>query len=473
MRQPGQRVGLVHELRELAGAEELLDRRHHRPDVDQGLRRDRLDVLGRHPLADDALHPGQAQANLVLDQLADGTQPPVAEVVDVVGLDDDRPVAAGLLLLAGVQLDQVLDRGDDVFLGQRALPDRLVLAELAVDLVPADLGQVVPLRVEVQVVQQRLGRLARRRLARAQLAVDVEQRVVLAGRVVLLQGGAHRLVVAEPLEDPRVVPAERLEQHGDGLLALAVDANADAVPLVDLELEPGAPARDHLAGVDVLVAGLLDLPVEVDAGRADELADHHALGAVDDERALAGHEREVAHEDRLALDLARGVIDELRRHEHRRGVRHVLVLALLIGVLWRLEAVVTERQGHRAGEVLDRADLLEDLLEAGLLGDVLASGFLGGLDTRLPLLVAEQPVEGLGLQGQQIRNLQRLVDPREGHAIGTKICGGGAARCCQQGSFRTCRGTFTARTPNAPRQRPHRGCRRGRGDTEDVRVQRK
>ena len=31
------------------------------------------------------------------------------------------------------------------------------------------------------------------------------------------------------------------------------------------------------------------------------------------------------------------------------------------------------------GEVLDRADLLEDLLEAGLLGNVLASGFLGGL----------------------------------------------------------------------------------------------
>jgi hypothetical protein len=68
-------------------AEELLDGGHDRPDVDQRLRRDRLDVLGGHPLADDALHAGQAGADLVLDQLADRAQAAVAEVVDVVGLD--------------------------------------------------------------------------------------------------------------------------------------------------------------------------------------------------------------------------------------------------------------------------------------------------------------------------------------------------------------------------------------------------
>src|SRR5580698_2429893 len=219
-----------------------------------------------------------------------------------------------------------------VVIGQRALPDRQVKPELAVDLVPADLGQVVPLGVEVQVVEQRLRGLAGRRLARAQLAVDVEERVVLAGRVVLLQGGAHRLVLAEALEDAGVIPAKGLQQHGDRLLALAVDADADGVALVDLELKPRTPARDHLAGVDVLVARLVDLAVEVHTRRPDELADDDTLGAVDDEGALAGHEREVAHEHGLALDLTGGVVDELRRDEHRGGVRHVLVLALLVGV---------------------------------------------------------------------------------------------------------------------------------------------
>ncbi len=132
--EPGQRVGLVHELGELAGAEELLDGRDHGPDVDQRLRRDRLDVLRGHPLPDDPLHPGQAQPDLVLDQLADRAQPAVAEVVDVVGLDRHGRDARLHLLLAGVQPDQVLDRGDDVVLGQRALADRQRQAELLVDL---------------------------------------------------------------------------------------------------------------------------------------------------------------------------------------------------------------------------------------------------------------------------------------------------------------------------------------------------
>src|SRR5690606_23301692 len=89
VRQARERVVLVHELRELRRAEELADGRHDRADVDERLRRDRLDVLRRHALAHDALHPGQARADLVLDELADGADATVAEVVDVVRLDAD------------------------------------------------------------------------------------------------------------------------------------------------------------------------------------------------------------------------------------------------------------------------------------------------------------------------------------------------------------------------------------------------
>ena len=84
VREPGERVRLVHELRELAGPEELLDGGHDRPDVDEDLRRDLLDVLRRHALAHDALHAGEADAELVLDELADRAHAAVAEVVDVV-----------------------------------------------------------------------------------------------------------------------------------------------------------------------------------------------------------------------------------------------------------------------------------------------------------------------------------------------------------------------------------------------------
>ena len=63
--------------------------------------RDGLDVLGGHALADDALHAGQADAHLVLDQLADRADAAVGEVVLVVEavarllLDEVEHVADG------------------------------------------------------------------------------------------------------------------------------------------------------------------------------------------------------------------------------------------------------------------------------------------------------------------------------------------------------------------------------------------
>src|SRR5690606_5835640 len=171
----------------------------------------------------------------------------------------------------------------------------------------------------------------------------------------------------------------------------------------------------------------------------------------DDEGALGRHEREVAHEHRLALDLTGGVIDELRRHEHRGGVGHVLVFALFDRVLGRLEPVVAERQGHGPREVLDGTDLLEYLFEARLGRDVLATGLSSRLDPGLPLLVAQQPVERLGLQSETIRNFERLVSSRERNTTGTGAYGRGVARRCQRrGPSAEHVWQRTACRPNAP-----------------------
>src|SRR4051812_32184750 len=106
------------------------------------------------------------------------------------------------------------------------------------------------------------------------------------------------------LADPVGIPAEGLQQHGDRLAALAVDADADGVALIDVELEPGTTRGDDLDREDVLAGGLVQVAVEVDARRTDQLRNNNALGAVDDEGALAGHHREIAHEDGLRLDFA-------------------------------------------------------------------------------------------------------------------------------------------------------------------------
>src|SRR4051794_11324609 len=428
--QTGQRVGLVHELRQLRGAEELLDRRHDGADVDQGLRRDRLDVLGGHALAHDALHARQADPDLVLDQLADRAQTPVAEVVDVVGVD---------ALDTAVQADHIEDRFQEVLVGQRALvlvrAGRLLLrrsgqhadlellpsllvgvvqlarllevglqllgqlalggAELLVELVPPDLGQIVALGVEEEVLKQCLGGLRRGRLARTQLAVDVLEGLLLGLGVVLLEGGLDRRGVVGELEDLVTAPTEGLEERRHELAALAVDADADGVLLVHVELEPRAAARDDLRDVDVLVGGLVGLLGEVDPRGAHELRDHDALGSVDDEGAALGHHGEVAHEDLLLLDLAGHLVDEGGLDEQGPGEGDVLVAALLFGELLRTELVLAEVELELFGEVLDRAYFVEDLLDA----------------------FVQELVEGLLLDRDEVWELQNLLELGETDAV--------------------------------------------------------
>ena len=88
VRQLSQRVVLVHELRKRRGTEELLDGSSYRADVDQGLRRNNVEVLNGHALADNALHAGEADAELVLQQLAYAAQTAVAQMVDIVNRAD-------------------------------------------------------------------------------------------------------------------------------------------------------------------------------------------------------------------------------------------------------------------------------------------------------------------------------------------------------------------------------------------------
>src|SRR5699024_12403479 len=104
----------------------------------------------------------------------------------------------------------------------------------------------------------------------APLAVDVYLRVVGTRGRVLLERVTHGLVLAEALQDLVGGPTESLEQDGDALLTLPVDADTDEVTLVDLELQPCTAGRDDLAAVQVLVRGLVHGSVEVHTRRSAE-----------------------------------------------------------------------------------------------------------------------------------------------------------------------------------------------------------
>ena len=168
VRDLGKRVRLVHELRELRRTEELLDRRDDRLRVDEVVRHRRVDVLVHgHLLLDGSLHADQADAELVLEKLTDGTHAAVAEVVDVVD-------AADVLL----QVQEVLDDAVEVLRGEGLLVDGDFGVELDVELEATHRREVVALRVEEHAVEERACALERRRITGAHAAVDLDERVL-------------------------------------------------------------------------------------------------------------------------------------------------------------------------------------------------------------------------------------------------------------------------------------------------------
>ena len=118
-----QRVVLVHELRQLRGAEEFLDRGGHRLGVDHLLRHQRLGLGDRQALLDRALDAHQADAERVLRHLADAAHAAVAQVIDVI----DGAVAV-------TDVDQHLEHVEDVVLRQDLRAGDLLAADAAVEL---------------------------------------------------------------------------------------------------------------------------------------------------------------------------------------------------------------------------------------------------------------------------------------------------------------------------------------------------
>src|SRR5262249_25921399 len=187
-------------------------------------------------------------------------------------------------------------------------------------------------------------------------------------------------------------------QQGDGGgLARLVDADAEGVLLGDVDLDPAAALRDDAAGVQLALAGL-GLDDEVDAGRAVQLADDDALGAVDDELAAADHDRHVAEVD-LLLD--RLLLVEPEPDAKGPAVGQPELPAFVGAVAGLAQLVLDELQVERLVVALDREDLSEHRLQP----DVLTL-----LRRQVEL---EEAVVGLGLHLGQVGHLDGVAEATE------------------------------------------------------------
>ena len=114
------------------------------------------------------------------------------------------------------------------------------------------------------------------------------------------------------------------------------------------------------------------------AGRTVQLADDDALGAVDDERAVVGHQRNIAEENFLFLDVANVfragvrilvVNGQADGDLERRGIRHAALLALVHVVLElhadRVAALFAERRRVLVERAALRAEHVAGLVRIG------------------------------------------------------------------------------------------------------------
>src|SRR5260221_4983498 len=273
VREFGERIDLIHELRQLAPAKEIADHGGKRLRIDELLRHHRLDALieQRHAFLDEAFGARQADAALVGEQFAHRADATAAQMVNV--------VHAALALF---ELEQIFRRRRQVFLGQDA---GIVVLEtkLLVDLVTAHAAQIITLRVKEQTLEQRPGVRRRRRISRTQTTVDVLERLFFVlGRIFLealdddafVHGRVHDLDLGDAqlgdlLDDGLRQRFKRARDHEAFFLVRRVfDRNAaceifELLGFLDRELfDIVKQLEDFLVGTTGLLAVVLALHVD-------------------------------------------------------------------------------------------------------------------------------------------------------------------------------------------------------------------
>jgi len=163
--------------------------------------------------------------------------------------------------------------------------------------------------------------------------------------------------VIHPQQVVGAIP-ERLQQDRGGHFPTAIDANVKNVPCVEFEIEPGTAIGNNPGRVQYLAAGMGPPLIvrERRAGRAVQLADHHSLGPVDEERTTLGHERKFADIDFLLPNVEHLLlrplvlfIEDNQAHTQlqRNGKRHALLKTFPFVVLRGPQRIIGELQGRR------------------------------------------------------------------------------------------------------------------------------
>ena len=215
----------------------------------------------------------------------------------------------------------------------------------------------------------------------------------------------EHVLLEEDVEHLLFGVAESAQDDGHRQLAAPVDAREHAILRVELEVQPRAAIRNDAGGEQQLArgVGLAAVVIEEHARAAMQLRHDDALGAVDDESAVVGHERQFAQVHLLLAHVLDGLLGAagllVEHHEahfdaQRRRVGQAAQLAFL-DVEHRLAQAIAHVLERRIAGVAGNG---EHAVESGVQADFVALGFR---DIRLQ----ESPVR-IQLDRQQVRRAE-------------------------------------------------------------------
>src|SRR5262249_55883795 len=119
----------------------------------------------------------------------------------------------------------------------------------------------------------------------------------------------------------------------------SVEINVKQVSGIELHLDPRATVWNDAEAIEYLAVDV-DRGLERNARRTMQLAHHHALRTIDDERTLRRHERDLTHVHFLFLGAF--LLAQLERHVQRRTVCLTFPLRFKWRQFWFTDIVVTE-----------------------------------------------------------------------------------------------------------------------------------
>ena len=289
------------------------------------------------------------------------------------------------------------ERSDHVLGGNKA-GDAACQRELFIHLIAAEARQIIAAGVKEQCLQMVDGAFHRGGLTGAQLAVGFQQGFLAVVGGVFFQRGQNAGILAEEIQNLFIAAlfAQCTDQHGHGQLAVFIDAHIEHIVDIGFIFQPCAAVGVHGGGVQLFAQLVKAFAVE-NTGAANQLADDHSLGAVDDKGTAVGHQREVAHEDFLLFQLARGFVEQACGHAQGCGIGGIAQLALVdavFGII--LQAEINKIQHKVTGVILDRCDILEYLLQP----------------------FVQKPLIRVFLDLDQVGHVNDFVDAGETHSLG-------------------------------------------------------